>query len=144
VTIQFTDTNSHSRRQLRSAAALLLGLVVVFVLSLGTDQVFHLLNVYPPWGQPMYETGLNLLSLSYRIIYAVVGSFIAAWFAPHSPMRHAMALGMIGLALSLVAALAAISMSSGPNWFPIALVLTALPCAWLGGILYRRTLGAPR
>lgn len=25
----------------------------------------------------------------------------------------------------------------GPAWYPIALVLTAVPCAWLGGALHR-------
>ena len=26
----------------------------------------------------------------------------------------------------------------GPLWYPIALVLTGLPCVWLGGVLYRQ------
>ena len=26
----------------------------------------------------------------------------------------------------------------GPLWYPIALVLTMLPCAWLGGVLFAR------
>jgi hypothetical protein len=25
----------------------------------------------------------------------------------------------------------------GPAWYPIALVLTTMPCAWLGGALHR-------
>jgi hypothetical protein len=41
----------------------------------------------------MYDTGLVLLALSYRCVYGVVGSYIAARFAPRNPMRHAMALG---------------------------------------------------
>jgi hypothetical protein len=28
-------------------------------------------------------------------------------------------------------------MDVGPAWYPIALGLTTLPCAWLGGALYR-------
>jgi len=107
------------------------------VLSLGIDQVLHVLQVYPPWGQPMHDPGLNLLALAYRCVYGVVGSYIAARFAPRNPMRHAMALGGIGLVLSTAAAIATIPMNLGPSWFPIALVLTALPCAWLGGALHR-------
>lgn len=137
--MQVTDTNPSSRRLLRSAAALLLGLIVVFVLSLGTDQILHMLDVYPPWGESMNDTGDNLLALSYRIVYAVLGSYIAAKFAPRSPMRHALALGVIGLVLSIVGAITTISMNFGPSWYPIALVLTALPCAWLGGVLHRKT-----
>ncbi|MGH8622860.1 MAG: hypothetical protein ACRET3_12020, partial [Burkholderiales bacterium] len=118
--------------------AVLAGLVAVFVLSLGTDQVLHMLGVYPPWGQPMYDAGLNVLALAYRIVYAVAGSWLAARLAPHGPMRHALALGVVGLVLSLAGAIAAIPMDLGPAWYPIALVVTALPCAWLGGALYER------
>lgn len=75
------------RRLLRSAGAVLLGFIAVVALSLGTDQALHSLDVYPPWGQPMYDTGLNLLALSYRIVYAVIGSYIAARFAPRAPDR---------------------------------------------------------
>jgi hypothetical protein len=133
-----TETNMHPRRLLRSAAAVLLGLSVIFVLSLVTDQVLHMLEVYPPWGQPMYDTGDNLLALGYRIVYSVAGCYIAARFAPRNPMHHALALGIVGVVLSLVGLMAAIKMDLGPIWYPIALVLTALPCAWLGGVLRRR------
>jgi len=44
------------------------------VLSLGTDELFHLVRVYPPWNQPINDPGLNLLALSWRIIYTVLGS----------------------------------------------------------------------
>jgi hypothetical protein len=114
-----------------------LGFLAVVVLSLATDQLLHMLKVYPPWGEPMHEPGLNLLALAYRIVYAVIGSYIAARLAPHSPMRHALALGLMGFVLSLAGAIATIPMDLGPAWYPIALVLTALPCAWLGGVLYR-------
>ena len=74
---------------MRSAGAVFVGFIVVVALSLSTDQVLHSLGVYPPWGQPMYATGLNLLALSYRIVYAVIGSYIAARLAPRNPMRRA-------------------------------------------------------
>lgn len=98
-----------------------------------------MLEVYPPWGQPMRDPGLNLLALAYRIVYAVVGSYIAARFAPRNPMRHALALGVAGFVLSLAGAIATIPMDLGPDWYPIALVVTALPCAWLGGVLHGKS-----
>jgi hypothetical protein len=125
------------RRLWRSTGAVLLGFFAVVVLSLGTDQLLHALEVYPPWGQPMYDTGLLLLALAYRSAYAVLGSYIAARLAPGNPMRHALVLGAAGLVLSLAGAIATIPMDLGPSWYPIALVLTALPCAWLGGVLHR-------
>lgn len=130
--------SSHPRRLGRSTGAVLLGFVAVVVLSLGTDQVLHVLEVYPPWGRPMYEPGLNLLALAYRAVYGVLGGYIAARFAPHAPMRHAMVLGAFGLVLSVTGAITAIPMDQGPAWYPIALAITALPCAWLGGALDHR------
>jgi surface polysaccharide O-acyltransferase-like enzyme len=86
----------------------------------------------------MYATGLNLLALSYRIVYAIIGSYLAARLAPRNPMRHALILGVIGIVLSSLGAVTAITMVDvGPAWYPIALVLTTMPCAWLGGALYR-------
>ena len=126
------------RRMGRSAVAVLGGLVAVFVLSLGTDQVLHTLQVFPPWGQPMYETGLLLLALAYRIVYGVVGGYVTARLAPRHPMRHALALGVVGLGLSTAGAIGMRDL--GPSWYPIALVVSALPCAWLGGVLAQ---GAP-
>ena len=135
-----SDVQPHQAPQnlRQSAGALLLGFVVVVVLSLGTDQMLHMLQVYPPWGEPMRDPGLNLLALSYRIIYGIAGGYITARFAPRNPMRHAMIGGCIGFVLSGAGLLATLPMDLGPAWYPIALWLTALPCAWLGGLLHRR------
>ena len=122
---------------MRSVGAIVAGLIVIVALSLGTDQVLHVLEVYPPWGQPMRDTGDNLLALSYRIVYGILGSYVTARLAPRAPMRHALILGAIGVVLSLLGAVAAITMDLGPIWYPIALVITALPCAWAGGALHR-------
>lgn len=138
MTAQATVAGSAPRRLGRSALALLLGFLAVVVLSLGTDQILHVLQVYPPWNQPMHEPALNLLALSYRLVYGVLGSYIAAVLAPRAPMRHAMILGWVGLVLSSAGAIATIPRDFGPAWYPLALVLTALPCAWLGGVLHRR------
>jgi hypothetical protein len=137
MTIPITATSTRPRRLLRSAAAVFSGFITVVVLSLGTDQLLHILQVYPPWGEPMNDPGLNLLALSYRIVYTVVGSYITARLAPHSPMRHVWVLGTIGLVVAVAGAIATIPMHLGPSWYPIALAATALPCAWLGGFLYR-------
>jgi hypothetical protein len=107
--------------------------VVVVVLSLGTDLILHGLKIFPPLGQLMSDK-LFLLATIYRIVYAIVGSYITARLAPDRPMGHAMVGGMIGLALSIVgAAVTWKHTEMGPHWYPLALVVTALPCAWVGG-----------
>ncbi len=118
-------------------AALAMGFVAVVVLSLGTDEALHLLKVYPPWNEPMYDSGMCLLALSYRIIYAALGSYIVARYAPHHP-GHALASGVVGTVIGTAGAIATIPMHLGPAWYPIAIAITSMSCAWLGGILYRQ------
>jgi hypothetical protein len=123
----------------RSIAAVFLGILAVFVLSLGVDQILHVLDVYPPWGQPMYSFGLNLLALAYRIPFNIAGGYIAARLAPHSPLKHALIYGWIGFGLSLVGVAGAVVIGGlGPLWYPVLLALSALPCAWIGGRLGSR------
>jgi hypothetical protein len=121
----------------RSTAAVFVGFISVAVLSLATDQVLHVLEVYPPWGQPMWDPGLNLLALSYRIVYTILGGYITASLAPHSPMRHVLVVAILGLITGSAGAIVAIRMADlGPTWYPIALALTGFPCVWLGGVLH--------
>jgi hypothetical protein len=130
-------TQRQPRRWGRSILAIFLGFITVVVLSLGTDEALHLVWVYPPWNQPMNQPGLNLLALSYRIIYTILGSYIAARLAPSSPLLHAWVLGVIGCVIGTAGAIATIPLHLGPAWYPIAIAATALSSAWLGGILHR-------
>ena len=123
---------------LKSIGALLAGFVLVVVLSLITDIVLHALHVFPPWGQSMVGfDGALLLATVYRTIYGVVGSYITARLAPDRPMGHALVGGCVGLVLSIVGA--AVTWNKGPafgpHWYPLALVVLAMPQAWAGGKL---------
>src|SRR2546426_8439438 len=84
------------RRRWRSVGAVVAGFVAVFALSVGTDQVLHVLKVYPPWGEPM-AGALYVVATGYRILYTILGGYITARLAPHAPVRHAMILGLVGL-----------------------------------------------
>jgi len=121
----------------RSILAVFSAFVVVFVLSLGTDQVLHVLNVYPPWGQPMWDNGLNALALSYRLVFGVVGGWVAARMAPRNPVKHAIIVGSIGTVLSAIGVAGSVVMKIGPVWYPILLAVSSVPTAWYGGTLYR-------
>jgi hypothetical protein len=99
----------------------------------------RLLNVYPPWGQPMYDASRCLLALGYRIVYTLFGNYLTARLAPQPPMRHVWILGFIGLFVSTMGAIATIPTNLGPAWCPIAITLTALPCSRLGGVIYRQS-----
>lgn len=125
------------RRILRSIGALFAGFLVVVVLSLGTDLALHATSVFPPWGKPMSDA-LFLLATAYRTLYAIAGSYLTARLAPRRPMAHALAGGAVGLVLSTAGAVATWNEGPafGPHWYPLALVATAMPCAWVGGRLH--------
>ena len=109
------------------------------VLSLGTNLVLHATGIFPPWGQPMSGT-LFLLATVHRAVYGVAGSCLMARLAPNRPLQHALAGGVVGLVLSTVAAVATWNRGPefGPHWYPVTLVVLAMPTAWAGGKLHGR------
>jgi hypothetical protein len=122
----------------RSIGAVLGGIFAGIVLTIGTDIALRASGVFPPLTQqPPMSDALFLLATAYRIVFAIAGSYIIALFAPDRPMQHALVGGGVGLVLSIVGAAVTWNMvpSLGPHWYPLALVVTALPCAWLGGKL---------
>jgi hypothetical protein len=125
----------------RSFWAVFAGLVVTVVLSTAADAALHASGIYPPFGQPMSD-GLFVLALSYRVVFGIVGCYVAARLGSNRPMLHAMILGGIGLLFSIAGAVATWDKGPefGPKWYPIAVIATALPCAWLGGMLRKRQL----
>lgn len=130
-----------SGRVLRRIGAVLAGLLAVVLLSTATDALLHATGVFPPLGQPMSD-GLYLLALAYRIVYGVVGGYVAARLAPDRPMGHALALGVVGIVLSFAGTVTMWNRGPafGPRWYPLTLIVIALPSAWLGG----RLLGASK
>jgi surface polysaccharide O-acyltransferase-like enzyme len=124
------------RRIGRSIVAVVGGLLVVILLSLGTDIIMHATGVYPPWFQPM-STSLWIFATAYRVVYGIAGGYVAARLAPNRPMRHAVVLGVIGVLLSIVGTVSTWNAGPefGPRWYPLGLIVIALPCSWIGGKL---------
>jgi hypothetical protein len=124
------------RRTLRSIGAVLAGVLAIIALSIGTDMLMNATGVFPALGQPMND-GLLLIAILYRTVYGAAGSYLAARLAPGRPMTHALLLGFIGLAVSILGAVATLGKGPayGHEWYPLALVALAIPTAWLGGKL---------
>ncbi|WP_293352315.1 hypothetical protein [Phenylobacterium sp.] len=128
-------TTRPPRRLVRSALAILAGMTTVVALSMGADEVMYATHVFPPRSEPMHDPRLFALALAYRAVFGVAGSWVAARVAPHHPMRHALIVGGIGLALSALGAIVTRDMDLGPAWYSWGLAASTLPCAWLGGRL---------
>jgi hypothetical protein len=135
--MELTGVVTAERRPGRSVLAVVLGILTGAFLSLGTDQLLHVLKIYPPWNEPMRDAALNALALGYRLVYDTFGSYLTARLAPRNPMRHALIGGAIGLVASIAGIVAATQVDLGPIWYPVALAVSVMPTAWLGGVLHR-------
>jgi hypothetical protein len=126
------STPSTVRRFARRAGAVFAGLVTIFAVTTATDLALHASGVYPAPGVIMSH-GLFLLAAAYRVLYGVLGCYVSARVAPDRPLAHAIALGAVGTLISTAGAIA--MWDAGPGWYSLAVIATALPCAWAGGKL---------
>ena len=125
------------RNTARSVGAIVAGVVVGLVLTLSSDAVLHAAGVFPPYGQ-IASNGALAVATAYRFVFSVLGSYIGARLAPNRPMWHAMFLGWLNLAVSAIGAIVTWNRTAefGPHWYPLSLVILALPAAWIGGRIY--------
>jgi hypothetical protein len=132
-------TGAAPRTGWRSAGAVAAGFLVTALLSILTDALMHGTGVFPPQGEPMFN-GLFAWALAYRIGFTVLGGYLTAALAPQRPMRHVLILGAIGTCAAIIGVLATWNAGPafGPRWYPLSLVVTAIPSVWAGGVLHVR------
>lgn len=130
---------------LRSVGAVVAGAVTGIVLEIGTDMVLRAAGIYPPLDQTM-SNALFVLATGYRTVYGILGAYLTARLAPDRPMAHAMILGGLGLIATVAGAVETWGKGPefGPKWYPIALVMLAMPQSWLGGRLREKQIEEAR
>jgi surface polysaccharide O-acyltransferase-like enzyme len=128
------ETNPSRRSIPWSIGSVLAGFIATAILSIATDLAMHTTGVFPPEGQPM-SNGLFALATVYRTIYTIVGGYLTARIAPNRPMAHAWILAIIGVLAAIAGTVATWDKGAefGPKWYPIALVILAIPSVLLGG-----------
>jgi hypothetical protein len=121
----------------RRVLPVLTGFFAVVVTTTVNDVVINATGVFPPWGERMPD-GLFTLPLAYRIVYAVLGGYIAARLATNRPVSHAMVLGGIGFVLGAFGTFATAGQGAayGPIWYSLLVTATALPCSFAGAKVY--------
>jgi len=124
----------------KSIGAVFAGVLFIIVATTLVDIVLHLTGVYPPMKESLTDR-LAGLATSYRVIIGVLGGWLTARLAPHKPMKHALILGLVGTVLGLGGVVANAYKPMGPMWYPIALVVLAIPQCWLGGWIFKSQSG---
>ena len=123
---------------LKSIGAVLAGLIFIFLTHSGVDLILETLGIFTPTTQRFDTPWMLVTAMTYRTILSIAGCFVTGILAPSRPMLHALVLGFIGLALTTAGAVVLIPMDLGPAWYPIALAVVSVPCAWIGGMLAER------
>lgn len=119
----------------KSILAIVAGVLFTVVVTTLVDIALHAARVFPRMGEPLSDS-LALLATAYRIVISIGGAWLTARLAPDRPMRHALILGLVGVVLGLAGLVATWNLALGPRWYPIALVVLAMPQCWVGGRLY--------
>lgn len=126
----FSTPSASSPRRLRSVGAVLAGLVTTVAVTTAVDVVLHVTGVFPPMPTIMSDA-LLALALAYRIPLNMAGCYVAGRLAPSAPLRHALALGALGVVLATIGTV--VMWSHGAAWYSLANIAVALPCAFVGG-----------
>ena len=119
---------------LRSILSVIAGSVTWMVTALGTD--FLLMTLGPQW---FHENGrvenvpLLFFILSYALAYSVLGGYVTAWIAGRKEILHALALGVIQLAMGIVATIS--HSDAAPIWYHALFLVLLIPANVLGGYL---------
>lgn len=128
-------TNTQPHRLGQSVWAIVAGFLFVVIFSLVTDTTFRKLGFFPPLAEYSSDKPL-LLAAAYRVIFGIIDSYITARLAPHGPMGHALIGGSIGIVLATLGAAVTWKRNLGPHWYPVVLIVFALPQSWLGAKLF--------
>jgi hypothetical protein len=115
-------------------------LLVIVILAVVTDTFLQSVGILPITGKERFTDFHSLLALSYHLLYAALGGYLTARLAPYRPITHALALGSVGLAMSVPGLRAIVEGDLAPAWYGWALIIFALPVTWLGGHFFARQL----
>ena len=81
-----------------------------------------------------------VVNLTYSVVYAIVGGYVAATVSDRSPLGHAAALSVFMMALGLTTWVINLGepASGQPAWYPWVITLIVPPTAIVGGFLATR------
>lgn len=122
-----------NQKVFKSIGAVLAGFLTIGILSTAADAILHETGVYPPFGVIMSDP-LFALATAYRILFGILSGYVTAKLAPDRPMQHALALGTLGIIISLIGAI--VMWNAGPAWYSLAIIAIALPCSWAGAKIF--------
>ena len=126
------------RTVIRSVLAVIAGIAVLTVTSFAIEWVTDpVLAGVLPAAQSNGATWLDyvrkLIMFAYTTLCVACGGYVTAWLASGFKVRHAVIMGVLQTALTLLAMIE--YRDKAPLWFWIVGIAVTVPAAWCGGIL---------
>jgi uncharacterized membrane protein (DUF485 family) len=121
---------------LRSGLAIIAGSTAWMITALGTDNLLAAMR--PEWfgaAGRVDDVGVLLFLLSYSLGFAVLAGYVTGWIAQQQEIRHALALGVLQLAMGTVATIAYFDVA--PVWYHLTFLALLIPAHALGGVMRR-------
>ena len=126
---------------MRGLLAVTLGYVVMLVAVVGGDMAFTALapGLMPQPGEDPDAVYL-VFNLSTGFFFLMVGGYVTALLAGQSETKHALGLGALCIAFSIVSMIK--YAGDQPLWYSIALMFLSIPGALIGGYYRSRQVAA--
>lgn len=119
---------------LRSVGAILAGIIVGALLSVGTDAVLEQAGISPSFAEQLKNgppTWLLVWATVYRTLYTTLGCYITGRLAPNNPMKHAVFVGYLGFFANVAGGIAMWSL--GQHWYPFTLAVLSIASGYTAG-----------
>lgn len=126
----------------RSLLAIVTGFVLIGMLSVCTDMALRMAvpMLFETDGSTS-STPMLLMTIAYVGLYATLGCYLAARMAPARPMRHALVLGILGLAFNIAGTTR--TWTRYPVWYHVVSLTLVMAWAWLGGRMREQEIAVP-
>jgi len=125
----------------RSVVGVLVGLIVLTAASFAIEAAAGPIlmrmfpNALPNRAALQQNLPASIFLFFYTSLCLVLGSYVAAWIAGRAPVLHALIMGAVEIALTLMAM---VHFTDLPRRNFIVSLLLTLPVAWIGGALRAR------
>jgi hypothetical protein len=126
---------------IRSTLAILAGIVALtitsFAIEAAADPLMMRLfpHALPNRATISHNLPASIFLFAYTALCVAAGGYITAWLARRSPVFHSLLMGVVQVALTILAMMSSSVRNEAPlrNW--IATLVFTIPAAWCGGLL---------
>jgi hypothetical protein len=124
----------------KSLLAVVAGVLTLTITSFAIEAVVNPIFMrtldLPDAAALIHHSGVKAVTFAYSLVCVAFGGYVSARLAPRLPLRHAIAMGVVQVGMTLLAMRAFPDLASPTQWIVTAIL--AFPAAVAGGVWYTR------